>query len=117
MVALVGGLTGFALVSVLNQSWGSFQRAVMAAALCVVVFAMIHVFGCMGMGHVKYASVIGLYLGWISWESVYWGVFAAFLLAALAVFICSICRRPQRNIPFGPFMTLGVIYMSAISVI
>jgi leader peptidase (prepilin peptidase) / N-methyltransferase len=116
IVAFFGGLVGFAAVSVLGHPWESFLRAVIAAVVCVFVFAIIHVLGGMGLGDVKYAGVIGLYLGWISWHSVYWGVFGSFIFATMYVAYRAIRQRPARNIPFGPFMSLGVIVTSAISV-
>lgn len=117
MWAFFGGLLGFTLSSALSQSLEPLFRAGLAATSCVLIFTLVHIFGGMGMGDVKYAGVIGLYLGWIGWESVYWGVFGAFILAAMFVLVTAVCKRPQRKIPFGPFMTLGAIVTSAISTI
>lgn len=114
-VTLVGGLIGFSILSVFEQSWVSLVRGVMGAGLCVVFFSIVHLLGGMGMGDVKYSAVIGLYLGWLSWNSIYWGVFTAFALAAFVVVVNALRRKPQRAIAFGPFMTLGVIVTVAIT--
>ena len=108
-MALAGGLIGFTLLSVIEQSWDSLARGLIGGGICVLVFAVAHVMGGMGMGDVKYSAVIGLYLGWLGWESIYWGVFSAFALAAFIVATSAIRRKRLRSIPFGPFMTLGVV--------
>lgn len=113
-LALVGGLIGFSILSAVEQSWISLARGAMGAGLCVLAFSLIHILGGMGMGDVKYSAVIGLYLGWLSWESIYWGVFIAFALAACAVAVSVVRRKPQRTIAFGPFMTLGTVVTAAI---
>lgn len=108
-MALAGGLLGFALLSAIEQSWESLARGLMGGGICVLVFAIAHIVGGMGMGDVKYSAVVGLYLGWLSWESIYWGVLSAFGLAAFIVATSAIRRKALRSIPFGPFMTLGVV--------
>ncbi len=114
-VSLIGGLIGFSILSMIEQSWASFVRGVMGAGLCVLLFSIVHLLGGMGMGDVKYSAVIGLYLGWLSWDSIYWGVFTAFALAAFVVAVNALRRKPKRAIAFGPFMTLGVIVTGAIA--
>ncbi len=63
----------------------------------------------MGLGDVKLAGVIGLYLGWLGWGQLAVGAFSAFLLGASFSLVLVAARRANRRtaIPFGPFMLAG----------
>ncbi|MDQ4503680.1 A24 family peptidase [Sinomonas sp. ASV322] len=63
----------------------------------------------MGFGDVKLAGVLGLYLGYLSWEHVLWGTAAAFLMGGLFGLGLILLRRGtgKTAIPFGPFMLVG----------
>jgi leader peptidase (prepilin peptidase) / N-methyltransferase len=65
----------------------------------------------MGMGDVKLAGLIGLYLGYLSWGTVALGFFLAFLIGAVAGVGLMIAGKAGRKtqVPFGPFMALGAI--------
>jgi leader peptidase (prepilin peptidase)/N-methyltransferase len=72
------------------------------------VLAMISPRG-MGMGDVKLAGVLGLFLGALGWGQLAVGAGAAFVLGGLFSIILLITRRAGRKsgIPFGPWMLLG----------
>ena len=63
----------------------------------------------MGMGDVKLAGVLGLFLGSLGWGQLAVGAGAAFVLGGLFGIILLITRRAGRKsgIPFGPWMLLG----------
>lgn len=63
----------------------------------------------MGMGDVKLAGVLGLYLGALGWAQLAVGVMAAFAVGAIAGAIVLIARRSlaDRRVPFGPWMFIG----------
>jgi leader peptidase (prepilin peptidase)/N-methyltransferase len=63
----------------------------------------------MGMGDVKLAGVLGLFLGSLGWGQLAVGAGAAFVLGGLFSIILLITRRVGRKggIPFGPWMLLG----------
>jgi leader peptidase (prepilin peptidase)/N-methyltransferase len=63
----------------------------------------------MGFGDVKLAGVLGLYLGFLSWQHLFWGTAAAFLLGGLFGLGLIVTRRgtAKSAIPFGPFMLAG----------
>ncbi|MBX0301790.1 prepilin peptidase [Cryobacterium sp. 1639] len=65
--------------------------------------------GGMGLGDVKLAGVLGLYLGWLGWGELAIGAFAAFLLGGLFGVVLLAVRRAGRksSIPFGPWMLAG----------
>ena len=65
--------------------------------------------GGMGMGDVKLAAVLGLYLGFLGWGNLLVGAFAAFLFGGVFGLVLLAARRAGRKsaIPFGPWMILG----------
>jgi leader peptidase (prepilin peptidase)/N-methyltransferase len=67
--------------------------------------------GGLGLGDVKLAGLLGLYLGWLGWRPVLVGTFAGFLLGGLLGVALLAARRAHRRtaIPFGPFMLAGAL--------
>lgn len=67
--------------------------------------------GAIGLGDVKLAGVLGLYLGWLGLRSWIVGVVAMFVLGALIAIALVATRRADRktSIPFGPFMIAGTM--------
>lgn len=65
--------------------------------------------GGMGMGDVKLAALLGLYLGFLGWGSLLVGAFAAFVFGGVFGLALMLIRRAGRKtaIPFGPWMILG----------
>jgi leader peptidase (prepilin peptidase)/N-methyltransferase len=65
--------------------------------------------GGMGMGDVKLAAVLGLYLGFLGWGNLLVGAFAAFVFGGVFGLVLMLIRRAGRKtaIPFGPWMILG----------
>ena len=95
-----GALDGGAVLRVLGGG----------AVLWAVYFVLRVVYPAgMGFGDVKLAGVLGLYLGYLSWEHLLWGTAAAFLLGGLFGLALIVLRRGtgKTAIPFGPFMLVG----------
>lgn len=65
--------------------------------------------GGMGLGDVKLAGLLGLFLGWLGWGPLAVGAFSAFLLGGLFSLVLVITRKANRKsgIPFGPWMLAG----------
>ncbi len=63
----------------------------------------------MGLGDVKLSGVLGLYLGWAGWGSLFVGWFSAFLLGGVFSIGLILTRRASRKstVPFGPWMIAG----------
>jgi leader peptidase (prepilin peptidase) / N-methyltransferase len=99
------------LAAVVEGSWANLGRAAAASAILFVCFfavAFIYAAG-MGLGDVKLAGVLGMFLGWLGWPHVMLGTFAAFLLnAAVAVVMLALRRTSlEGEVPFGPSMIVG----------
>ncbi|MDJ0334130.1 prepilin peptidase [Salinibacterium sp. G-O1] len=86
------------------------SSAIGAAAMFGTYFllALIYPRG-MGMGDVKLAGVLGLFLGYLGWQELVVGAFAAFFLGGIFSIALILMRRASRTtaIPFGPWMLLG----------
>ncbi|HWR85947.1 MAG TPA: prepilin peptidase, partial [Rhodoglobus sp.] len=65
--------------------------------------------GGMGMGDVKLAGVLGLFLGFQGWGALVVGAFGAFVLGGVFSLGLVLARRAGRasRIPFGPWMLAG----------
>lgn len=101
-------LTGGALLS------GTPERLLTGLAGAAVLFGVYLILalaypGGMGLGDVKLAGLLGLYLGWLGWAPLAVGAFSAFLLGGLFSLGLVITRRANRKsgIPFGPWMLAG----------
>ena len=101
-------LTGAAVLS------GDVGRLGLAAIgmVALVLFYAIMFFGYrggMGMGDVKLAGVLGMYLGYTGLGPLFVGAFAPFLLGGIFAIALIVVRRAGRKsrIPFGPWMLLG----------
>ncbi|MCY0904922.1 prepilin peptidase [Arthrobacter sp. H14-L1] len=65
----------------------------------------------MGRGDVKLAALLGLYLGYLGWSQVLFGIMAGFVLGGLFGLGLIVTHRGSGNtqIPFGPFMLAGAL--------
>ncbi|HEY4378626.1 MAG TPA: prepilin peptidase, partial [Acidimicrobiales bacterium] len=75
-----------------------------------VLFELVAKKNGMGMGDVKLALLIGLWLGWIYWELTLLSLIIASVLGLVAGAAVLIGRRGQSEAyPFGPWLALGCI--------
>jgi leader peptidase (prepilin peptidase) / N-methyltransferase len=65
----------------------------------------------MGLGDVKLAGVVGLYLAWLGWGQLLVGAFAAFAVGAVVSIAIVGFKGGGRKtrVPFGPFMLIGLL--------
>lgn len=97
--------------SVPGQDWAALLRAALGAVVVFAVFlvlALIAPSG-LGMGDVKLAALIGLYLGWLGWDAVVIGAAGGFVVQALVALTLLATRRIglRGELPFGPAMLVG----------
>jgi leader peptidase (prepilin peptidase)/N-methyltransferase len=101
------------LPAVLDDSWDSYLRAVLAGVALLLLYGLlwfVYPSG-MGFGDVKLAGVLGIYLGWLSWGLLVLGGFLGFLLGAVVgVALLALGRATRKTgVPFGPFMIAGTL--------
>lgn len=96
-----------------TDAWGALLRAILgggAMFLLYLIMALISPAG-LGMGDVKLAAVLGLFLGFLGWNAWFIGLLTAFLIGGVAGLILLLAGRATRSstIPFGPPMLLGAL--------
>ncbi len=99
--------------AVTNADWPSVGRAIGGAAMtAVILFALAYINPRgFGLGDVKLGLSTGAALGWFGLSTALVGIAAAFILMALISSVLLLTRRITRDseVPFGPFMILGVL--------
>lgn len=94
-----------------SPRWDALVRAAIGAAAMLAIYLVprLLVPHGMGLGDVKLAGVLGLYLGWFGWGALFVGWFAAYLLGGLFSLGLMVAGRAGRRsaIPFGPWMLIG----------
>ena len=67
--------------------------------------------GDLGGGDVGLGGLLGLYLGWVSYEAVFVGLIAAFFVGGLFAVALLVTRRANRttHFAFGPFLIVGTL--------
>jgi leader peptidase (prepilin peptidase)/N-methyltransferase len=107
-----GALLGIA-AAVTPHGGVRYLHALVGLAALLVCYAVQWFFmpGHIGLGDVKLAGVLGLYLGWLGLDGVLLGVFVSHLLGGLYAAALLATRRADRKatIPFGPFMLAGTL--------
>jgi leader peptidase (prepilin peptidase)/N-methyltransferase len=111
--ALGIGFVLLALAATGENSWGALLRALLGAfALFVLylVLALISPAG-LGMGDVKLAAVLGLFLGYQGWGALFVGAVLASVVGMVVGFAVLASRRGglRSDVPFGPSMLAGAL--------
>ena len=119
-IVLPSYLVGIALLgaaAILGSDFGALIRsAIGSVALLLAYAAMAFAYpGGMGLGDVKLAGVLGLFLGYLGWSQLIVGAFGAFLLGGIFSLGLLALKRANRKsgIPFGPWM-LGGAWMGVL---
>lgn len=103
-----GGLSLF-LASVFAESqWASLLRALAGAAILFVIYLILALIspGAIGMGDVKLAGPVGLYLGYLGWTHLMYGGLLGFVLNGVVALLVVRGNRAERasEVAHGPSM-------------
>lgn len=111
LVLAAGLLALLGCAAVVVGDVDAIVRALIAGAVAfAVLFAVAFIKpGGFGFGDVKLAGALGIPLGYVGWEAVIVGFFAAFLLGGVVGIVLIITRKVARGggIPFGPWLFAG----------
>lgn len=109
--ALVGPVL-LVVASAGSGLWSPLARAAIGAALLAGFYLALGLAfpAGMGLGDVKWAGVIGLYLGYLGWTTLPTATLVAFGAAALFVLAGRAAGRGRRLVlPMAPFMAAGAL--------
>src|SRR5205807_6335645 len=99
------------LAAAATGHWRDLEHAAIGAVSGWGLMLAIHLVSPrgMGFGDVRLAFVLGLFLGWLSLNHVFLGLFLGFLFGSLVGLVLIVLRRRGRrdHIPFGPFLAAG----------
>lgn len=112
------GLALLTVAAAVRGDWVSLGRASAAAGVvfaifCVAAFASP---ASLGFGDVKLAGLLALYLGWLDWGHVFYGIFVGFLLGAGLALVLLVSRRATltSHIALGPPLITGALLVAAL---
>ncbi|WP_420114244.1 prepilin peptidase [Pseudactinotalea sp.] len=104
-------LAGLTLAAWQEDAWADLGRALLGCLVLGVGFLTLALISprALGLGDVKLAAVLGLFLGWFSWTAVLAGVVATFLLGGVVAVVLLTLARASRStaLAFGPWLVLG----------
>jgi leader peptidase (prepilin peptidase)/N-methyltransferase len=116
--AAAAGLTLLALAAGIGHRWPDYGRGLAGGGAVFAVLLLLALLpgGGLGLGDVKLGAVLGLYLGTAGWPTLFYGIFAGFLLGGLvAATLLAIGRATRKTpVPFGPLMVLGALAVLAL---
>jgi len=116
-------LVALTVQAAVDGDWSRLGRAAAGGAVLAVgylVLALLVPSG-LGLGDVKLAGLLGVFLGWMGWPNVFVGTLAAFALNALVAVVLLVSRRVTRKgaTAFGPWMVagaaIGALWVPALS--
>lgn len=110
---LLGGLVCFIAAAWGGEQWTDLVRASASAAILFVIYltlAIISPSG-MGMGDVKLAAPVGLYLGYLGWNQLLYGSLLGFILNGVVTVLVVRMNRVERasEVPHGPSMLAATV--------
>ncbi|HTT54876.1 MAG TPA: A24 family peptidase [Streptosporangiaceae bacterium] len=111
--AFAGTIALLAAAALTGHQPGHLGRAAIGAVALACFYLVLSVIrpGGLGLGDAKLAASTGAALGWISWQALLSGTFAAFALAGLYGGALLALHRATRtsHLALGPFILLGTL--------
>jgi leader peptidase (prepilin peptidase)/N-methyltransferase len=111
--ALGAGAVLLTVAAAVEEDWAALLGALLGCAVlygCYLALAVVAPSG-LGMGDVRFAGVLGLYLGWLGWDVVLVGALAGVVVQAVVALVLLAAGRIglRGAVPFGPAMLLGAV--------
>lgn len=92
--------------------WGAARAVAGMIALLALFFALALAYpNGLGMGEVKLAGLVGMYLGWLSWNALFLTAVGSLLIAATVGSFAIVTKHASRNVavPIGPCLVGAAI--------
>ena len=107
VTTITGALLGLVIAVASHRLVTSLEGAACAGAILGAIYLLTRGTG-MGLGDVKLAAMIGLFVGY---PAALWTTAAAFIIGALLAIpvLLSRSRRQRDALPFGPFLVIAAV--------
>lgn len=119
-VLLFGGFILLLVSTFAGDTWGDIVRASVGAATLFVIYLILALTspGGIGMGDVKLAGPMGLYLGYLGWTHLVYGGLLGFIIGGIASAVLLKWNRGSKpkEVAFGPSMLAATVALSLVSV-
>ncbi|YCK83275.1 prepilin peptidase [Arthrobacter sp. D3-18] len=110
---LGGGLTLLLASAVLSPGWPELLRALAGGAILFAGYLILGLIspGSLGMGDVKLAAPLGLYLGYLGWGQVLFGGLLGFVVGGVLTVLMLRQRRAEKPVEtaHGPAMVIAAL--------
>ncbi|WP_223992249.1 prepilin peptidase [Arthrobacter sp. NicSoilB11] len=117
IILLVAGVLLLAAPLIFGQQADDFLRALLSAAILFAAYLILALIspGAIGMGDVKLAAPVGLYLGYLGWSQLLYGGLLGFIINGIttAVLISGKRRNTATEVAHGPAM-LAALTITAV---
>lgn len=108
LIVFLGGLCMFVASVFAESQWTTLLRALAGAAILFVIYLILALIspGALGMGDVKLAGPVGLYLGYLGWTHLLYGGLLGFVLNGVVALLVVRGNRAERasEVAHGPSM-------------
>lgn len=113
---LVGGLLFLLTATFGGEQWPSLVRALAGAGILFLIYLILAIISpaSLGMGDVKLAAPIGLYLGYLGWSQLLYGGLLGFVLNGIVTLFVLGRNRAElaSEVPHGPSMLASAVGMA-----
>lgn len=119
LILLAGGFFLLLMPGLLNLQADNLLRSVLGALILFAGYLILGLIspGAIGMGDVKLAAPVGLYLGYLGWGQLLYGGLFCFLLNGVATlfYLARKGRKQAAEVPHGPSMIAATAAMALLS--
>ena len=108
LALLMAGAVLLTAAAAVSPSWEALLRGVVAGAILFVIYLILAIISPrgIGMGDVKLAAPLGLYLGYLGWSQVFYGGALGFVAGGVVTAVLVRAARGEKpaEVAFGPSM-------------
>ncbi|MCI0140203.1 A24 family peptidase [Arthrobacter bambusae] len=118
LILLSAGLVLLTTSSVLVPDWPALLRAAVGGGILFLGYLILGLIspGGLGMGDVKLAAPLGMYLGYLGWTQLFYGGLLGFVVGGVMTVLLLLLKRGAKptEVPHGPAMfaaAIGVVLL------